>query len=214
MEEMSTRPRSYVSSVRAAAAAEKRRDVIDAAARFLREEPSIATFSLDAIAKRAGVTRLTVYNQFGSRRGLLEVVFDDIARRGRLARLSDAISNPDPWLGLDHLVEIFCSFWSGDAALGRLHDAGAIDHEFAQAVQDRNERRRTSIRAILQRIHENQAPALERDSVDLIFTLTSYATYRSLSTGRKAPAVCALLKTACRDAARPAAVRPRKEIDA
>jgi AcrR family transcriptional regulator len=210
MQEMSTPTRSYVSSIRAAAAAEKRRDVIDAAARFLREEPSIGTFSLDAIAKRAGVTRLTVYNQFGSRRGLLEEVFDDLARRGGLVQLSDAICNPDPWLGLDHLVEIFCGFWSGDAALGRLQDAGALDPEFAQAVQDRNERRRSSIRAILRRTHEKQSPALERDAADLIFALTSYATYRSLSTGRKAPAVCALLKTACRDAAGPVAVRLKK----
>ena len=91
---MSTR--SYVSPVRTAAAAEKRDRVIQAAARFLREEDRIAAFSLDAVAKAADVTRLTVYNQFGSRRGLLEAVFDDIARRGRLIRLNDAMAEPDP----------------------------------------------------------------------------------------------------------------------
>jgi len=210
---MKTPTRAYVSAVRAAAAAEKRRDVIDAAARFLREEKSLATFSLDAIARKAGVTRLTVYNQFGSRRGLLEAVFDDIARRGRLARISDAINNPDPWLGLDTLVEIFCAFWSSDPALGRLQDAEAIDHEFAQAVLDRNERRRPTIHAFLQRIPHQLPPEIERDSVDLIFCLTSYATYRSLSTGRKNPAVCELLKAACRDAASPPAVRQKRKLD-
>jgi AcrR family transcriptional regulator len=56
----------------------------------------MAAFSLDAIAKAADVTRLTVYNQFGSRRGLLEAVFDDIARRGRLHRLNDAMAESDP----------------------------------------------------------------------------------------------------------------------
>jgi AcrR family transcriptional regulator len=213
MQGMKTSTRAYVSTVRAAAAAEKRRDVIDAAARFLREEASLATFSLDAIARKAGVTRLTVYNQFGSRRGLLEAVFDDIARRGRLARLPDAINNPDPWQGLDHLVEIFCGFWSSDPALGRLQDAGGIDHEFGQAVLDRNERRRPTIHAILQRISHKLTPEIERDSVDLIFCLTSYATYRSLSTGRKNPAVCELLKTACRDVARPPAVRQKRKLD-
>ncbi|WP_404558819.1 TetR/AcrR family transcriptional regulator [Bradyrhizobium niftali] len=55
--------------------------------------------SLDAVAKAANVTRLTVYNQFGSRRGLLEAVFDDIARRGRLGRLDDAVDDPDPEKG-------------------------------------------------------------------------------------------------------------------
>ena len=71
--------RSYVSSIRAAAAAGRRNQVMDAAARLLREQTNFAAFSLDSVAKAAGVTRLTVYNQFGSRRGLLEVLFDDLA---------------------------------------------------------------------------------------------------------------------------------------
>jgi AcrR family transcriptional regulator len=179
---------------------------------FLREEPTLATFSLDAIAKRAGVTRSTLYNQFSSRRGLLEAVFDDIAERGRLDRLSEAISNPDPWLGLDQLIEIFCEFWSGDAALGRLQDAGALDQEFAEAVRDRNERRRPPIRAILRRIHNKRSVTAERDSVDLIFTLTSYATHRSLSVGREASAVCDLLKAAARDAAKSAGVSAKRKL--
>jgi AcrR family transcriptional regulator len=210
---MPTPGRAYISSIRAAAAAEKRRDVLEAALSFLREEPTLATFSLDAIAKRAGVTRSTLYNQFGSRRGLLEAVFDDMARRGRLARLADAISNPDPWLGLDQLVEIFCDFWSGDAALGRLQDAGALDQEFAAAVQDRNERRRPAIRAILRRMHSKRSSAAERDSGDLIFALTSYATHRSLSAHREAPAVCKLIKAACRDAAKSAGASLKREVN-
>ena len=74
--------RLYVSSVREAAAAEKRDRVVEAATRLLRVNVSVASFSLDSVAKAAGVTRLTVYNQFGSRRGLLEAVFDEIARQG------------------------------------------------------------------------------------------------------------------------------------
>src|SRR3982074_2332534 len=137
---MPTRP--YASSVRTAAAAEKRERVIDAAARSLREDASLAAFSLDAVAKTAGVTRLTVYHQFGSRRGLLEAVFDDIAQRGGLTEIADAMATPDPRAALDRLVEIFCAFWSRDPAVGRLHEAMATDPEFAQALTERNERRR------------------------------------------------------------------------
>src|SRR5438552_6669941 len=117
--------RVYVSSMRTAAAAEKRARVIEAAAKSLREDASIASFSLDAVAKAAGVTRLTVYNQFGSRRALLEAVFDDIARRGGLAGIADAMAMPDPQAALDRLIEIFCAFWNKDPAVGRLHDAMA-----------------------------------------------------------------------------------------
>src|SRR5713101_2771674 len=79
-----------------AAAAENRERVIKAAARSLREDASIASFSLDAVAKAAGVTRLTVYHQFGSRRGLFEAVFDEIARQGGLAEIPDAMAMSDP----------------------------------------------------------------------------------------------------------------------
>src|SRR6266478_6164475 len=106
------RRRAYVSSVRTAAAAEKRDRVIEAAARTLREDASISSFSLDNVAKVAGVTRLTVYNQFGSRRALLEAVFDEIARQGGLARIPDAMAITDPRAALDRLVEIFCAFWN------------------------------------------------------------------------------------------------------
>src|ERR1700736_4467659 len=105
---------SYVSSVRTAAAAAKRERVIAAAARSVREDESIAGFSLDAVAKAAGVTRLTVYHQFGSRRGMLEAVFDDIARQGGLAQIPDAMEMSDPRAALDRLVEIFCIFWNRD----------------------------------------------------------------------------------------------------
>ena len=94
------RRRTYVSSVRSTAAAEKRDRVIEAAAKSLREDEGIAGFSLDHVAKAAGVTRLTVYNQFGSRRALLEAVFDEIARQGGLAGIADAMAMADP-----HLLE-------------------------------------------------------------------------------------------------------------
>src|SRR3982074_3235752 len=123
--------RRYVSSVRTAAAAEKRARVLDAAARSLREDASISSVSLDAVAKAAGVTRLTVYHQFGSRRGLLEAVFDDIARQGGLTEIADAMAMSDPHAALDRLVEIFCAFWNRDPAVGRLHEATGPDPGFA-----------------------------------------------------------------------------------
>ena len=195
---MSTR--AYVSSVRTAAAAEKRDRVIQAAARFLREE-SIAAFSLDAVAKAAGVTRLTVYNQFGSRRGLFEAVFDEIADRGRLVRLQEAMALPDPRAGLDRVIEIFCEFWGSDPAVGRLHDAMALDDEFAQALLERNERRRQMLGVLIARMAQGRVPPLaQRDAVDLIFALTSCAMFRMLASDRPAAAVCGLIQDAARAA--------------
>ena len=166
---MSTR--SYVSSVRTAAAAAKRDRVIEAAARSLREDASIAGFSLDAVAKAAGVTRLTVYHQFGSRRGLLEAVFDDIARRGGLNEIAGAM---------------------------------ATDPEFAQALGERNERRRKAFKVLVGRIAaKSVSPRARRDTVDLIFALTSFAMFAMLSRNRSSEEVCTLIKSACRSALDP-----------
>jgi len=199
---MPTRP--YVSSVRTAAATEKRARVIEAAARSLRQDASIASFSLDGVAKAAGVTRLTVYHQFGSRRGLLEAVFDDIAQRGGLTEIADAMAMPDPHAALDRLVEIFCAFWSSDPAVGRLHEAMATDPEFAQALLERNERRRKTFNALVRRAAGKTAsPRARQDAVDMIFALTSFAMFAMLGQDRSVEEVCALVKSACRSAVEP-----------
>jgi AcrR family transcriptional regulator len=199
--------RTYVSSVRTAAAAEKRDRVLEAAAKLLREDASIARFSLDSVAKAAGVTRLTVYNQFGSRRGLLEAVFDDIAREGGLHRLADAMTMADPRDALDRLVEIFCTFWNRDPAVGRLHDAMATDPEFAEALLERNERRRRGLTALVERIAAKTASRKARaDAIDTIFALTSYPMFAMLRPGRSAEDACRLIQSASRAALEPLAM--------
>jgi AcrR family transcriptional regulator len=196
--------RVYVSSVRAAAAAEKRDRVVEAAASVLREDASIAGFSLDTVARAAGVTRLTVYNQFGSRRGLLEAVFDDIARKGGLTAIADAMAMADPYAALDRLIEIFCAFWNRDPAIGRLHEAMATDPEFAQALIERNERRRKAVKDLIGRMAGKTAPRRARQNAgDIIFALTSYAMFAMLRPGRSTDEVCGLVQSACRAALAP-----------
>ncbi|MDB5360865.1 MAG: TetR/AcrR family transcriptional regulator [Rhodospirillales bacterium] len=190
--------RTYDSPKRVAAAVEKRDRVVEAASRVLSARTDIAAFSLDAVAKAAGVTRLTVYNQFGSRRGLLEAVFDARARRGGLGRIAEAMTLADPRAGLDRLVEIFCDFWGDDPAAGALHAAAALDTEFALALAERHERRREAIRVLIGRLPLDDA----QDAVDLVFALTSFALFDMIRPGRSKEAVCALLKSACAAALR------------
>src|SRR5690349_14659663 len=134
--------RAYYSAARESAAEQNRQRIVAAAGKLLRAKGA-SGFSLDAVARRARVTRLTVYNQFGSRRRLLEAVFDDYAARGGLTRLPQAVSAPDPREGLRQLVEIFCDFWAQDhEAKAGLMAMSGTDAEFATAVAARNERRR------------------------------------------------------------------------
>src|ERR1700761_7376195 len=192
--------RKYESPVRVAAAAQKRDQVLDAAARLLRQDASVA-MSMDAVARAAGVTRLTVYNQFQSRRGLLEAVFDRIAGAGGLGRIAEAMAMADAAAAIDRLVDIFCEFWSHDAAIGRLTEAAGTDAEVAHTLAARNERRRKSLTILVERAAPKSARAKEkRDTVDMIFALTSYAVFAMLSDGRSPAAAAALVKAACRQA--------------
>lgn len=188
--------RRYVSPVRAAAAAEKRRRVLAAASQLLREG-AIADFSMEAVATLAGVTRLTVYRQFASRRSLLEAVFDDRAEAGGLHDIPRAMTIPDARIGLDCLIGIFCTFWGSDEAIGRLHDAMANDPELAQALTERNERRRRTMGVLIDRIAPHAGTEKRRDAVDLLFGLTSYAMFGMLRPGRRPDDVRRLITSAC-----------------
>src|SRR6185437_4860821 len=95
-------PRPYRSPRRASAAQATRDRIIAAAVDRLSAADSSHGFSLETVARAAGVTRLTVYNQFGSRRALLEAAFDALAREGGLHRIAEAMRHPDPHAGLAH----------------------------------------------------------------------------------------------------------------
>src|SRR5687768_14582064 len=125
-------PRSYRSPVRNAAAGKTRARIVAAAAKLLRRR-GIEDFSLESVAKSARVTRLTVYNHFGSRRALFEAVFDDRAARGGLHRIPEAMAQPDPHIALKSLIAIFSEFWSFDqGTIARLHGVGSSDAEFEE----------------------------------------------------------------------------------
>lgn len=201
--------RTYRSRVRTEAAEETRRRITKAAAVVLRAKGA-GGFSLESVAREAGVTRLTVYNQFGSRRLLLEAVFDDRAASGGLHRLREAMAGPDPRASLVRLVEIFCDFWSFDqGSLAGLHAATSGDAEFEISLRERNERRRKAISVLVGRLvaQGDISRQAARDLTDLLFVLTSFPTYVELAAGRTRDAVRALILRAVEDAVRRAGVK-------
>src|SRR2546425_469397 len=84
-------PRPYRLGQRQVAADENRSRILNAAREQLEEE---ASFSIDAVARRADVARMTVYYQFGSRRGLLEAL-GDLLCVGRIFERSAMLAGSD-----------------------------------------------------------------------------------------------------------------------
>lgn len=186
-----TRP--YVSAKRDAAAAAKRQHVLDVATRLMSAGDYM--ISMESVAKAAGVTRLTVYKQFGSRRGLLEAIFDANAARAGIKRIVEAMEHPDPRHGIRRALDILCDFWGSNPSFGKLHDAAVLDPDFAEAIAARNERRRMVFNTLLSRMQGSDAA--KADCSDLIFSLTSMQMFRSLSATRTPQQVADLLTTAC-----------------
>lgn len=133
--------------------ASRARVVAAARARIIGDE-GIEGFTLDAVAREAGVTRTTIYNQFQSRRGLLEAVCDDLAFKGGIRGIDEIIADPDPLSSLHRYVEAFVKLYSSDRILfRRLFAMAALDAEFGAVLSHRSDRRRKGLRYILRRIH-------------------------------------------------------------
>src|SRR5205085_12518 len=102
--------RIYTLHKRAQAAQDTRLSIVEAT-RTLLEETGYPDISLDDIARRAGVSRQTIYIQFGSKSGVLQAVGEHIehaALEGLIPTLLQ-ISNPIEALrsGLERVVSFY-----------------------------------------------------------------------------------------------------------
>jgi AcrR family transcriptional regulator len=161
-----------------------RAKLVSAARRILMSRRGLAVFGLDSVAKRAGVTRLTVYHQFGSKVGLLEAVYDDLARRGCIAeRLAAAFQMSDPLTVLNSVVAAFIGFWNSERlVLRRLRSMAVLDPSFRGAT-DRDERRLAAMRNVLARIAGARGRSLSDpdQSARVLAMLTSFESFDALA---------------------------------
>ena len=167
------------------AANDKTRERILAASRKLLLGKNFSAFSMEAVARSADVSRLTVYYQFDSKAGLLEALYDYIARRGEIERLAEVFrQGGDPLKTLQEFILVFAHFWASDrAVIRRLHALGAIDAEIGKGLRARNERRRNGLNVILKRYaHEQPAITSQLSTVlDTLHMLTSFETFDALA---------------------------------
>jgi len=181
-------PRAYNLGQRQLATDQTRSRIIAAARELLADENGAAGFTVEAVARQAGVARMTVYYQFKSKRGVLEALFDDLANRGLMPQLRPVFQEPVPARALDRLIGAFATFWDSDRiVLRRARSLAALDAEIAESVRERDEMRRGHLRKILQRLHEENgsphAPATLATAIDVLHMLTSFETFDTLLSG-------------------------------
>ena len=186
--------------VKRKAATEGNRERILAAARELLLSDDFSEFSMDAVARKAGVIRPTLYYQFKSKSGLLEQLYDYIARRGHIQELASVFRHGnDPLQHLHGFIRFFINFWNSDRDLiRRLHGLGAIDSEIGEGLRARNERRRNGVRVIVEhyeRMYLTLPPVQKPVAIDTLQMLTSFETFDALAmSGRSLEDVMPILK--------------------
>jgi AcrR family transcriptional regulator len=189
-------PRPYVLGKRQENMDQARARVLDAARDLLANEKT-AEFSMDAVARQAGVTRQTIHNQFGTRSDLLEALFDRMAMRGGIADMRIAMQQTDPLIMLRKFVEVFAQFWSSDRiAIRRIHALAALDQELGRIDRARNERRRIAANRVVDALYNRfgKPRALDRpDAVALLFTITSFEFFDSFAGNRGPEQVCSFI---------------------
>jgi AcrR family transcriptional regulator len=184
-------PRPYKLGQRQASTDETRAKVIGAARELLAGEKGFAGFTIDAVARQAGVARMTVYYQFESKKGLLEALLDDLATRGLVGTLTAAFQHPDPREALGELVAAFGRFWGSDRlVIRRLQALGSLDPEIGETLRARGDRRRKRLRTILQRLEPGKFPLIQDgldEAVEVLYTLTSFETFDTLAGPTRSP---------------------------
>jgi AcrR family transcriptional regulator len=184
-------PRPYRMERRQETTEENRHRIISAARQLLASRESSARFSVEEVARRAGVARMTVYYQFGSLGGLLKGLCDSLAVAGGMDQLADAFHRADPLEAVDQFIVVFAGFWESDRPVLRgLGALAVLNPEFAAVLEERYGWRRKGIRALLERVAKQTGrpkPKEMEEAADMLYMLTSFSAYDTLSESGRTP---------------------------
>jgi AcrR family transcriptional regulator len=180
--------RRYEQRLRAEAAEETRRSILDALYERLRKAPA-QRVNLDEIARLAGVARSTVYLVFGSRAGLFDAFAADLMHRGGFDRVVEAEAHPN---AREHLragmrggVQTFAAHRDVARALFSMAqlDADAV----GGAIKRIETGRAKGMAYLAKRLAQQDVlrPDVTRArAADLLWLLTSFDSFDLLYTGR------------------------------
>lgn len=129
------------------------------AVRELLREGAFHESTVEQVATRAGVSRATVYQQFGSRLGLVDAICEGLD-------LAAVKASPD----IATLLQRTTEFWAREEALlSQLYDAAAVDPAAREFVERQTQDR-----------YEHLPQWVDRSGVAILGLLTSFETYVEL----------------------------------
>jgi AcrR family transcriptional regulator len=178
--------RKYEQGLRAEAAEETRRRILEALYKRLRAEPS-RPVSVDEVARLARVARSTVYLIFGSRAGLFDALAADLFRSGEFAVVEQAAANPDARERLRGGVVGGSRMFAAHRDVFRvLYSMAALDaNAVGGAVQRLEEARAKGMARLAQDLADQDLLAVTvEQAADILWLLSSFDAFDVLYTGR------------------------------
>ncbi|MER5208685.1 TetR/AcrR family transcriptional regulator [Streptomyces sp. NPDC002825] len=180
--------RKYEQRLRAQAAEETRRRILDALYEQLRSAPS-EPVSVDRIARAAGVSRSTVYLVFGTRAGLFDALGADLLHRGGFEGMVRAVLQPDAVEGLRGGIRGNVSMYAAHRdVLRALYSMAQLDADaVGGAVQRLEKGRAAGMNDLAQRLAEQGALRAEvtaDEAATLLWLLSGFDSFDLLHTGR------------------------------
>jgi AcrR family transcriptional regulator len=160
------------------------------AARELVAGQGYQRFTLESLATRAGVTRQTVHNLFGTKSGVLGALLDLLALEGGMEGMAQVMSAPTGERLIDAFVAVFCGFWARERpVLRQIHAIAVIDPEFGALIEQRNRRRLGAATRIVSRLagmvggvrEERMDTALVAQQAATLTALTSFELFDRLA---------------------------------
>ena len=180
--------RTYVQDARAEAAAAKRLQLLDAAIEMLGSEP-LPRVTLEAVARRAGAARSTVYVMFGSCAGLFDAVARRLLERIGFDRLVAAVAAPDPLEALRQAMHESVRLYAEQRDAARaLWSWADLDTDAAGAFAVLDGGRVTGTAHLVSRLAAagRLRPGVSPDeAADVLYVLTSFDTFDQLFTDRR-----------------------------
>jgi AcrR family transcriptional regulator len=125
------------------------------------EAGRIGDLTMAAVGKAAGVSRQTVYVQFGTRAGLLvEMVRERDATNPRGKELTEALEEPDPVKALGDLTRVLARWWKDINPIAQALFAAALTDDAARAAwEDRMAHMHELAGQVIKGLHANGALA-------------------------------------------------------
>jgi AcrR family transcriptional regulator len=164
----------YRSPVRAERAAQTRRRILEAVGELL-TEGVFHDCTVEEVADRAGVSRATLYQHFGSRLELVDGVCDLMGTNPALLAIRESVALPDPDQALANTIAGSMRFWaSEDKLLEQLYGVVAVDPAARAFVDRQRADRRGELERLARRIGR------PKQALATLLVLTSYETYCEL----------------------------------